>query len=182
MGVNDNDTIKRLKSKNRATKRKAFEEVYSLYADKLATFCAGYTGDSDAALDIVQDVLVKFNELLESDYQMTSIKGLLFVIAKNFCLNQCRDNNRTMVDFESYSETIPAEEKDKEIFPKDDIDSALLSLPDDEREIIILKYFCGYTYREIAELLDDSPQNVNIKSFRARKKLSSILAPNILEK
>jgi RNA polymerase sigma factor (sigma-70 family) len=182
MGVNDNDTIKRLKSKNRATKRKAFEEVYSLYADKLATFCAGYTGDSDAALDIVQDVLVKFNELLESDYEMTSIRGLLFVIAKNFCLNQCRETKRTMVDFEPYSETIPAEQKEEEVIPKDDIDSALLSLPNDEREIIILKYFCGYTYKQIAEMLGDSSHNVNIKSYRARKKLSSILAPNILEK
>ena len=46
------------------------------------------------------------------------------------------------------------------------------------REVVILQYFSGLSQKEIAALLQLTPEHVRVLSFRARKKLKSYLEVN----
>jgi RNA polymerase sigma-70 factor (ECF subfamily) len=50
-----------------------------------------------------------------------------------------------------------------------------LQLNSDENELIYLREYEGYSYKEIAELTEQSLENIKIKIFRVRKKLREIL-------
>ena len=51
----------------------------------------------------------------------------------------------------------------------------LASLPDDERSIIIMIYFCGKTEQEVADILHTSQQNVHKKKHRILCRLNKFL-------
>lgn len=51
----------------------------------------------------------------------------------------------------------------------------LANLPDDERTIIIIIYFCGKTEQEVADILHTSQQNIHKKKCRILCKLNKLL-------
>lgn len=55
------------------------------------------------------------------------------------------------------------------------LEKALLSLSDEEREIITLKYLDGFSYNELAEYLELPKGTVMSRLFHARKKLQTTL-------
>lgn len=180
MGANEKDRIKKLKSKNKAVKRAAFEELYSEFADRILNYAYRYLNNRSAAEDIVQDVFVKINELLADNYKISSIGGLLFSIANHMCLNLLKKAKLETVDYEQYRERLG--EFDQETDSTDIVvNEALFRLGEEERQIIIYKYFCGFSFKQIAEYMGLTQENVNVKAFRARKKLASVLTPNIFQ-
>ena len=52
---------------------------------------------------------------------------------------------------------------------------ALLALPDEDRSILELYYYHGYSYREIAVLLDQTVSAVSSKARRAKQRLAQIM-------
>ena len=51
----------------------------------------------------------------------------------------------------------------------------LASLPDEQRQILLLREIQGLSYEEIAEAMDLEPGTVKSRIFRARKKLCAFL-------
>jgi RNA polymerase sigma-70 factor (ECF subfamily) len=54
-------------------------------------------------------------------------------------------------------------------------------IPDDYREVFILREYEGLSYAEIAEVVDSSLSNVKVRIFRAKQKIRDILTPYIRE-
>ncbi len=61
---------------------------------------------------------------------------------------------------------------------KQDVAEALALIDGTSREIVLLHYFSGLTYIEIANVLELTPQAIHGRLQRARAKLSVILAPD----
>jgi RNA polymerase sigma-70 factor (ECF subfamily) len=61
------------------------------------------------------------------------------------------------------------------------ITAALELIPDDYREVFVLREYEGLSYAEIAEVVDSSLSNVKVRIFRAKQKIREILAPYIRE-
>ena len=57
----------------------------------------------------------------------------------------------------------------------EDLAKALLELSPEYRKILLLHYLYGYSYREIAELLDQTTFAVASKARRAKQLLAEIL-------
>ena len=53
---------------------------------------------------------------------------------------------------------------------------ALDYLPESQRELLILHSYSGYSYEEIAEMMDESIGTVRTRAWRARVKLGRIIA------
>ena len=51
-------------------------------------------------------------------------------------------------------------------------------LPEKAREVILLHYFSGLSYEEIADTLETSPQAVHGRLIRARRKMAEDLRRN----
>jgi RNA polymerase sigma-70 factor (ECF subfamily) len=58
---------------------------------------------------------------------------------------------------------------------KKKIEAALMKLKTSDREIIILKEFENYSYKEISEMIDIPAGSVMSRLFYARKKVASLL-------
>ena len=51
--------------------------------------------------------------------------------------------------------------------------------PEETREILVLNYYCGYSFEEIAEMLGVAPGTCKSQLFKARAKMRSLLRPQI---
>ena len=60
---------------------------------------------------------------------------------------------------------------------KDILRKALLELPEQFRDPLILKYLQGYSYREIAQALDLPESTIETRLYRGRQMLQKKLAP-----
>jgi len=54
---------------------------------------------------------------------------------------------------------------------------AVLALPDDQRLVILLREFQGFSYREIAQVIGANEETVRVRAHRARQALRKALAP-----
>ena len=119
--------------------------------------------------DVAQDVFVKLLSQKGRTFQdMEHVKAWLIRVT----LNRCKDYGRLF----DHRKEIPIEEWDG---PHSESGQEVLfmleELPKEERLIVYLHYFEGYSIREVAELLGKKQNTVGSKLNRARKKLGKIL-------
>jgi RNA polymerase sigma-70 factor (ECF subfamily) len=111
--------------------------------------------------------------------QVRRFSGLLFTVARNFCLNSIRDNrgynnlslDEIPEDAEVFLRTKDIESSDlRELLQK-----ALSQLPFNQRESFILREYVGYNYDEIADIMGTTAANVRARAHRARERLRVIV-------
>jgi RNA polymerase sigma factor (sigma-70 family) len=157
-----------------------WEEVARDYGRFLYTVAYRLTGNRDDAQDLVQDVLVRVRRGLVT-YEPGSMEGWLSRITTNAFLDQVRKQKRRPLDLlaELPPSSIgvsadPDAELAKANLP-DDIQQALLSLPDDYRAAVVLCDVVGLDYAEIAEALQIPPGTVRSRIHRGRAQLRKVL-------
>jgi RNA polymerase sigma-70 factor (ECF subfamily) len=161
---------------NKKTARDAFEELYDRYSAKLFTYCLKALGNEELAQDIFQEVFVKIFESTKEDREMTNFAGFIIRITRNLCINEKRRKVHSMVPLEEFH--MPAYEQTGDRREMNDLlDMALEALPDEYREVIILKEFLDLSYKEIAEILGENLPVVRIRIYRAKNKIRDILSP-----
>lgn len=97
------------------------------------------------------------------------VKSWLFTVAHNAMLNFLKKDKRTD-SLENHPLREPSyEEKRFEL--QELIDKALATLPAVQRSLILLRDLEGYSYQDIAEMLDLSETQVKVYLFRARSRI-----------
>jgi len=163
---------------------KEFEREALPHMDALYNFALRMTGDGDDANDLVQDTFLKAFRFFDKFEKGTNCKAWLFRIMKNTFINTYRKKTKEpdKVDYEDvenfYENAKPSSTDsahlEKEIYDNlldDDISSAIASLPDDFKTVIILSDIEGFTYDEIADFIDCPVGTVRSRLHRARKML-----------
>lgn len=169
-------------------KDKTFDEEFFPHMKALYNFAFHLTYDGEAANDLVQETFLKAYRFIDSYQKGTNSKAWLFKILKNEFINNYRKKIKrpTNVDFEdviNYHESDDASyvgslDLRQEIFQNmmgDEITIALNSLPSDFRTIILLCDIEGFTYEELAKILDIPIGTVRSRLFRARNMLKEKL-------
>jgi len=166
-----------------------FERELLPHVDALTTFAYHLTYHEEDAKDLVQETFMKAYRAINSYVEGTNAKAWLFKILKNAYINQYRKKSRrpTKVDFEEFigyqekddSNSI-AEYKDlrMEIFENllgDEVTIAINSLPIDFRTVILLCDVEGFTYEEIAKIIDIPIGTVRSRLHRSRNMLKEKL-------
>ncbi|MBE0644366.1 MAG: RNA polymerase sigma factor [Bacteroidetes bacterium] len=142
-------------------------------------YCLRFLGHRDEAQDVYQETFIRFFESAQKDREMTNVPGYLLKIARNLCLNQRRNKKQT-VEFEDYQSLVLPSTTEKTEFLQL-ITTALDMLPEDYREVFVLREYEGLSYAEIADIVGASLSNVKVRIFRAKQKIRDILAPYITE-
>ena len=99
-----------------------------------------------------------------------------YKILRNLCLNFIRDNKNRKEDaifentYDYNSNTLQQTTEEKELI--EILHKSISSLSPDDREVIILKEFEGYSYNEISEMLNLPVGTVMSRLYYARKKLA----------
>lgn len=164
-----------------------FREEFYPHMDALKTFAYHLTYNESDAEDLVQETYLKALKFVKSYVSGTNSKAWLFKILKNAYINEYRKKVKTptMLDFNdsaSVQETnivggsVEIHWDNLEMSLGDEVTLALNALSLEFKEIILLCDIEGFTYEEIAEILDVPIGTVRSRLFRARNELKGKLA------
>ncbi|MBL1215281.1 MAG: RNA polymerase sigma factor [Ignavibacteriae bacterium] len=147
-------------------------ELYEKYSIEIFKYSLSILNNEEEAKDAVQEVFVKYANSKSSFRQDCSQKTWLLVITRNYCYNRLQHSS-----FKNYGIEEVRQNENYEIDYDSNISlkEALKMLTPEQNELIYLKEYEGYSYKEIAELTNQSLENVKIKLFRVRKRLREIL-------
>jgi len=166
---------------------KSLEVLIKHYLKPIYSFAYRYVGNSQDAEDITQEVFVKAWRNLKKFKHEYKFKTWIFAIAKNTCLDWQKKKRAipfSVLDNEdegfSFAETI----KDQALLPnelleKQDIittlNKTMESLSPKYRMVLFLRYNDHFTFREIAESLDEPLNTIKSRHRRALVLLKKLL-------
>lgn len=169
-------------------KQKDFDDEIIPHMDALYNFALRLTTDPNDAEDLVQDTIVKAYRFFSSYEKGTNAKAWMFRILKNSFINNYRKTSKkpSQVDYDevsSYYESIRAERTETSDLENlmfremmdDDLSTALKRLPEDFRTVVLLCDVEGYTYEEIANMLDVPIGTIRSRLHRGRNLLKTEL-------
>ena len=156
--------------------RHAFDKLVDRYEGPLFSAAYRITGSVEDAMDATQNAFVNAYEKLHTFDPTYRFFSWIYRIAVNQSLNlvgQRRDQT-------AFDENAPATEPNpSEVFESTEtrghLKRALLELEPHYRTVIVLKHLEGFSYREIAELLEIPEKTVKSRLFTARHRLRVIL-------
>lgn len=169
-------------------KEQLFEDELLPHADALYNFAYHLTYNEEDANDLVQETFMKAFRFINSFDSGTNAKAWLFKILKNGFINEYRRKKKepNKVDYEDIVAYQDADEDKggvafdlrEDIFDGmmgDEITIALNSLPIDFKTVILLCDIEGFTYEEIAKIIDIPIGTVRSRLHRARNMLKESL-------
>jgi RNA polymerase sigma-70 factor (ECF subfamily) len=171
-----------------AQKVKVFDEEFMPHIDSMYNFAYKLTLDEENAKDLVQDTYLKAFRFITSFEQGTNAKAWLFRILKNSFINDYRKKSKqpAKVDYQEVETVYNSEDADYKLTVDlrsetmqnrigDEVTIALNSLAVDFRIVIILCDLEGFTYEEMAKILDIPIGTVRSRLHRARNLLKEKL-------
>jgi len=157
-----------------------WEEVARDHGRFLYTVAYRLTGNHEDAQDLVQDVLIRVERGLAT-YRPGSLEGWLSRITTNAFLDRVRARKRRPVDAlpDDPERVLPtsaaADEALADARLPDEVQAALLALPEDYRAAVVLCDVVGFSYQEIADSLDLPVGTVRSRIHRGRGRLREVL-------
>jgi len=154
----------------------AYGEVFSRHRKQAFALAFQYVRDYEDAKDIVQDAFIKAYQNLSRFDLKRSFAPWLMAIVRNLSIDFLR--KRKMISPEELPENLPAGgagNRAEQSVLKSEVWAVLESLKADQREIIFLKDYQGYSYTEIAEILKIPLGTVMSRLHHARKNLIAAL-------
>lgn len=162
--------------------KEKFVQIYESYSHFMWYIANEVLWDKYLAEDAVQEAFIALTRHMEkiNDVNSSQTKKFLATIVKSKAIDIIRKKKGDL--FEEYEE-IDLETTKSDLlmeYIQKESHEALLSsirqLDDNYRIVFEYKYLHELSDREIADLLGITPKNVNVRIFRARKKLQEILA------
>ena len=142
----------------------------------LRAFAVSLCGNPTRADDLVQETLVKAWANFSSFQEGTNLKAWLFTILRNEFYSQMRKRGREIQDSDGeLTGRIPDLGRQEGHLDLQDMQRALATLPDEQREAIILVGASGMSYEEAAEVCRVAVGTVKSRVSRARARLAELL-------
>jgi len=162
-------------------KRKAQNELYSLFSSCFYGICLRYAGNRAEAQDILQEGFIKIFSKIRTFNRQGSFEGWMKRIIINTALNYLRDHARERL-FIPVSEEVAdmpdetIENDSPEPLPSEAMLKLVQGLPEGYRMVFNLYVFEQHTHKEIAELLGISENTSKTQLMRARLLLQKLIA------
>ena len=170
-------------------KSEIFDAEFMPHVDSMYSFAYRLTFDADDAKDLVQDTYMKAFRFINSFQRGTNAKAWLFRILKNSFINEFRKKSKqpAKVDYNEVEQFYNSDDAGENITTDlrvetvqhmigDEVSGALNAIPVDFRTVIILSDLEGFTYEEMAKILDIPIGTVRSRLHRARNMLKEKLA------
>lgn len=155
-------------------KDKLFKQIFDTNSKKIFHLCYGYTGDTDAANDLLQETFLKVWQNLDKFRNKSLISTWIYRIAVNTCLTYLRSEKRQ--GKEELTENI-IENRAEEYSEKNEqvalLYTSISKLEENDR-LIITMVLDELPYQEIAEISGISEGNLRVKIHRIKQKLTEI--------
>ena len=172
----------------------AFDELIRRYADSLFGYLMKLCGNRQQAEDVFQETFIRVHHKANSFRGQGRFKSWLFSIASNVAIDELRKRQRAPqtvslnasndCDGSDCLELPVVEIAEKPNDPsqaavlaeqKAQVRQAIEQLPTRQRATVVLAYYQGLSYRQVAEVLGCSLGTVKSQMYRALKTLAGLL-------
>jgi RNA polymerase sigma-70 factor (ECF subfamily) len=164
----------------RAGSTPAFEELMRRYRRLAHKIAYGFTRDTDAATDVVQDTFLKVHEQLGTWRGEGEIKHWIARIAANEAMNHTRAarrrDSRELEPAILHAGEPPQHAELVRRESRDALHRSLALLPPRQRLAVVLRYFQGMSARDIGAVLECSEETARNTLLRSLRKLRVHLA------
>ncbi len=181
---------KLLISKSKAGDTDAFEKLVGMHDKKAYNIALRIMGNEEDAKDMSQEALIRVYRSIRDFKEQSSFSTWLYRIVTNVCLDELRkrknaktvpvDGTIETEDGEMHLEVGVEHETPEEVYVKQErkkvILNAISELNEEHRSAIVLRDIQGFSYEEIAAMLDLSLGTVKSRINRARHALKDKLS------
>jgi RNA polymerase sigma-70 factor (ECF subfamily) len=182
MGLSDEELVAAVQ----AGELSAFDELVRRWDRRIQGAAYRILGSEDESRDVAQEAFLKAYRGLGTFKQEARFSSWLYQIALNLCRDRLRRRRgRMLVSLEALNEEGEAVPVGKgpsalEIVEARDLSrtvaKAMEQLPEEQREVIVLKEYEGLTFLEIAEVLGLPVSTVKTRLYRGLGQLRQQLA------
>jgi RNA polymerase sigma-70 factor (ECF subfamily) len=168
-----------------------FEAAAMPFVDALYNTAYRMTRNAEDAEDLVQETYLKAYRYYEKFEEGTNFKAWLFKIMKNTFINNYRKKQQApaLSDFAEIEESFETQVSEDSTRPQlknpeeellenvldEDVQRALDKLPPDYRMVVLLADLEGFSYKEIAEILEVPVGTVMSRLYRGRRLLEAAM-------
>jgi len=162
--------------------RAPFEELMGRHEKRLVNYLHRTMGDFELAENLVQETFLRiFNK--RHEYEPTArFKTYLYKIATNLAIDEFRKRDRHREDLkEDFNDQSDLTKNPHEIMMSSEkervVRESLMKLDEKHRTVVVMKWYEGLKYEQIAKILGISVGTVKSRIFYALKQLEVDLKP-----
>jgi RNA polymerase sigma-70 factor (ECF subfamily) len=164
----------------RAGDARALETLYRRHVAACTATARRVVLNPHVAEEVVQDVFLRYWKAPERfDEARGSLRGFLVTSAQNGAIDVLRSDRTRRVrdDRHGRAQTTVTDTVDEALRRRDSaaVRSAVLRLNDQERAAVVLAYFGGYSYREVARLVGLPEGTVKTRIRNGLRRLQHML-------
>ena len=166
---------------NMGNQEASFLKAFSEYSDALFRHATVGISDRERAIDLVHDTFTKVWTYIRSGHDVENYRPFLYKVLNNLIIDEYRRRKESSLDAmlemegvdegsfeelsESSAEALAATIDGKKAF------ELLEEMPDQYREVILLRFVDQLGPREISELIEESENVVSVRIHRGLKML-----------
>jgi RNA polymerase sigma-70 factor (ECF subfamily) len=171
MTSSDEELVERFQNGDRS----AFDTLVERWERRIQGAIYRLVGPGEDVRDLSQETLLKAYRGLGTFKKEARFSSWLYQIALNVCRDRMRrGRGKTYVSIDDISESSPAVSEPGpsalELIEARDLSrqvaAAVAALPEEQREVVVLKEYQGLTFLEIAETLDVPLSTVKTRLYR----------------
>ncbi|MGG7060107.1 RNA polymerase sigma factor [Clostridium nigeriense] len=132
------------------------EQVVSENYDAIYKYCYWKVGNSADAQDITQEVFLSFVKNIDTYTDRGKPRAFLYTIAKNLCINWSKKIKPDYIESTKESIDSYATEKIESMVDKIELEEIINQLPEEQKEVIVLRYGHDLKVNEIAVIIGKS--------------------------
>jgi RNA polymerase sigma-70 factor, ECF subfamily len=131
----------------------AFEILYFRYRDWVTGLAFRFTGDSDAALDVLQETFLYVLRKFPGFRLTANFKTFLYPAVRNLSIAARRKAERYQASEEALQQLENAPAPISSDLASADLGTVLAALPEERREVVLLRFVDGLSLNEISEAM-----------------------------
>ena len=165
----------------------AFEDIIKMYEQKVHSTIFYMIKNESAVEDIAQEVFIKVYRNLSKFNEKSSLYTWIYRITVNACYDEIKKEKK-IVSISNYVDTDDGEQEIEFEDEKQNVSEIVESklerkmlidtikmLPEESRSLIVLRDIRGFSYWEIADMLNMKLGTVKSKINRSRNQLKTLL-------
>ena len=165
-------------TQTKAGNQTAFSQIVEKYQKPVYNICFHMLKNGEEAEDAAQEVFLRAFSKLDTYDESRQFSTWLFAIASHYCMDRWKKRRFQLVSWDDLKNMLSDREASQpekvmmNIEASQEVHDMLQTLRPDYRMVVILKYWHGMSYEEIAQTMDTTVSTIKSKLFRARKMMA----------
>jgi RNA polymerase sigma-70 factor, ECF subfamily len=171
--------LREIVSAARSGSEEAYRSLVSRFGSPLMAYFFRNTGNRTEAEDLVQELFLRLVKGLKKYREKERFEVWLFQMARHLVIDHWRKRKMPLAGEECEVEADPGQDPQARATARessDELQQALAQLSRDQREVILMRYFSGLSFEEIAKTGGTPLGTALARAHRGLDKLRKILS------